>query len=120
MKTFLFHTIATMKEYNRENWWIDRDIIKQIKIDAETLKEALNKYQEIVNENYTINISNNAIKNKQPMFIDCKDGSTKQVGFVITGKDEYFRDDNKNRWTTQFIDLWIDINEISTANFAEA
>lgn len=28
MKTYLFETSATMKEYNNKNWWIDSGIIR--------------------------------------------------------------------------------------------
>lgn len=52
-------------------------------------------------------ISNNAIKNKSEMYIDTQDGA-KQVGYVITGKTE-FEDRDNSRWSTQYIDLWVEI-----------
>ena len=120
MKKFMFETDATMKEYNCKNWWIDRDIIPAMTIQAETLKSALEMYRQRVNDNYTIEISNNALKTKQAMYRDCKDGSTKQVGFVITGKDDYFLDETRNKYTTQYINLWIEIVEISDIDFDAA
>ena len=86
MNTYMFTTVTTMKEYNNKKWWIDGDIIRTKYIEANTVNEALKKYQEIVeNDNY-ISISNNALKNKAPMYVDTKDGDCKQVGYVITGK----------------------------------
>lgn len=115
MMTYLFETTTTMKEYNNKNWWIDSRIIENKVIEAETLKEALKEYQKEVSENDYIEISNNAIKNKSPMYVDTKSGETKQVGYVITGKSEFQRDDYT--WSTQYIDLWVSISIIGAANF---
>ena len=46
MKSYQFYTSVTMKEYNREKYWIDRDYISTYKAEAETLAEALEKYAE--------------------------------------------------------------------------
>lgn len=115
MITYLFETIATMKKYNNEKWYIDSGIIENKVIDAETVKEALKEYQKEVSENNYIEISNNALKNKSPMYVDTKSGETKQVGYVITGKMECQRDNYS--WSTQYIDLWVTISTIDTPNF---
>lgn len=47
------------------------------------------------------------------MFIDTKNGA-KQIGFVITAKAD-FRDDDNYKWSAQYIDLWVDIDIISSA-----
>lgn len=115
MKTYLFKTTTTMKDYNNKKWWIDSKIIKDKYINAENINEALEKYRNIVEEKEYITISNNAIRNKHGMFVDTTDGNAKQVGYVITGKTE-FQDDNYN-WSKQYIDLWIEILTIEETEF---
>ena len=110
---YLFRTTATMKEYNNKKWWIDRNIIKQTIIEAENISEALKLYQEYTYNNACITISNNALKNKKPMYIDTDNG-TKQGGYIITAKSD-FRDDDNYKWSVQYIDLWVDIDIISSA-----
>lgn len=115
MKKYLFKTTATMKEYNNKKWWIDSDIVRNKYINAENLNEALEKYREFVGEKEYITISNNAIKNKNPMYRDTINGEVKQVGYVITGKTS-FQDDNYN-WSEQYIDLWVEILTIEDTEF---
>lgn len=107
MNTYEFRTVATMKEYNRKKWWIDSNIVRDIEIHADTVKDALKQWQAVVSEKYFITVSDTAIKNKSPMYIDTPDGA-KQVGFVITGKTE-FEDRDAYKWSTQYIDLWVSV-----------
>lgn len=116
MRNYRFETTTTMKEYNRKKWWIDSDIIRPITIKAETLKEAIQKYREHANK-MCVEISDNAIRTKSPMYVDTKEGITKQIGYVITGKTD-FQDNNYN-WSSQYIDLWVTIKEISDIDFEE-
>lgn len=115
MKKYLFKTTTTMKEYNNKKWWIDSNIVRDKYINAENLNEALEKYKNLVEEKDYITISNNAMKNKNPMYIDTTDGETKQVGYVITAKTE-FQDDNY-KWSTQYINLWINILTVEDTEF---
>ncbi len=104
---YIFRTQATMKEYNNKKWWVDSDIISEKRINADSVKKALEIYRErVADENY-IDISRNAIKNKSEMFVDTPCG-VKQVGYVITGKTE-FEDRNNYKWSQQYIDLWITV-----------
>jgi hypothetical protein len=111
MKKYQFKTTATMKEYNNKKWWIDSRIIPEISITADSLEAALQEYRERVQEKYYVSISNNALKNKQEMYIDLKDGTSQQCGYVITGKTD-FEDRDNYKWTAQYIDLWVTINQI--------
>ena len=104
---YLFKTTATMKEYNREKWWIDSGIIREITVNADNTNDALQQYREIAGNNYGVEISNNALRTKNPMYIDTADG-VKQVGFVITGKTD-FEDRNAYKWSAQYIDLWVTV-----------
>lgn len=105
---YIFKTTATMKEYNNKKWYIDGGIVSDMRIDADSVENALEIYREQVEEKHYINISKNAIKNKSEMFADLSDGSVKQVGYVITGKTEFDRGDYSG-YSTQYIDLWITI-----------
>lgn len=117
MTHYLFNTVASMKEYNRSKWWIDSDIIKSIDIFADNITAALKEYQETVINDFYIDISNNAIKNKSPMYIDTKSG-VKQIGFVITASCDFDRGDYTG-FSKQYFDLWIEISEINDVDFLE-
>ena len=114
--TFIFKTTTTMKEYNSRKWWIDSDIVREIRITAENLRAALEQYREIVAEKHYITISDNAIKNKNPMYIDTPNGEPKQIGYVITGKTD-FEDRNNYKWSAQYIDLWVTILTVIDTDF---
>ena len=118
MKNYIFKTTATMKEYNCKKWWIDSGIVGEIRIVAENVREALEKYRAIVEEKHYITISNNAIKNKSEMYVDTANGECKQVGYVITGKTE-FQDGENYKWSTQFIDLWVSVLTVVETDFSE-
>ena len=105
---YRFETTATMKEYNNKKWWIDSDIVRPVIIEADNLKTALQLWRDKVQERDYIKISNNALKSRSPMYIDGNDGEPVQVGFVITGKTEFDKG-NYSGYTTQYIDLWVEI-----------
>ena len=115
MKTYLFKTFTTMKEYNKTKWSIDSDIIEEKYINANTPREALKKYREEVENKHYVLISDNALKHKSPMYVDSPSGDAQQVGYVITGKT-YFEDDFHN-WSKQYIELWVQILEIINPKF---
>lgn len=118
MKHYEFITTCTMKEYNNKHWWIDSGYIRPISVYAENLKSAILKFREIVEEKNYITISDNAIKNKNPMYIDTRAGETKQTGYVFTGKTE-FQHDITGKWVKQYIDLWVTIKTIIETDFQE-
>jgi hypothetical protein len=113
---YQFKTSATMKPYNRKNWWIDSDIVRDITVEADSLENALDRYREIVYDNHYIHISANALRNKDAMYRDNVNGEPEQVGYVITGLTEF---DNDHRgWVKQYIDLWVSVSIVSSP-FAE-
>lgn len=118
MKKFIFKTTATMKPHNNRKWWIDGTIVGEIRLTAENLREALEKYRETVAERYYIDISRNAIKNKSEMFVDGADGEAVQVGYVITGQCD-FEDRDNYKWSKQYIDLWVTILTVVNTDFSE-
>ena len=105
---YIFKTTATMKEYNNKKWYIDGGIVSDMRIDADSVENALEIYREQVKEKHCITISKNAIKNKSKMFVDLSGGGAKQVGYVITGKTEFDKGDYSG-YSTQYIDLWVTI-----------
>lgn len=106
---YQFKTTTTMKEYNSKKWWIDSDIVREIVIDADNLENALKQYRDTVKEKYYIEISDHALRIKNPMYIDTADGSAKQIGYVITGKTD-FENRDRYKWSTQYINLWVSIH----------
>lgn len=116
MNKYMFRTTATMKKYNSRQWYITPDIIRTKYIDAENMREALDKYARNVSSKDYIDISKTALRNKDPMYIDTTEGP-RQIGYVITGKTEMQREDCT--WTTQYIDLWISVDIITPADFGK-
>ena len=108
---FQFKTTATMKTYNNKNWWIDSGIVREITVEADNIKSAIDQYRETVQDQYYINISKSALKNKRPMYRDTADGGALQCGYVITGSTDF--NDNYRAWVTQYIDLWATICIVS-------
>ena len=116
MSIYRFETTATMKPYNNKKWWIDADIVRPVKIEAADLKTALQLWRDKVQERDYIQISNNALKSRSPMYIDGKDGKPVQVGFVITGKTEFDKGDYTG-YSTQYIDLWVTVQIVTIPDF---
>ena len=105
-----------MKPYNEDKWYIDRDTLSDMRITADSLPDALERFRDYANH-YYITISKNGIRNREPMFRDSKDGSTRQVGYVITGKTSFQKDDGN--LIDQYIDLWVEILTIIKTEFPE-
>lgn len=76
---YIFKTTATMKEYNHKKWFIDADIISDMRINADSVENALEIYRERVKEKHYINISKNAIKNKSVMLSRAKQSLTRAI-----------------------------------------
>lgn len=115
MKKYIFKTTATMKPYNAKNWWIAPDIITEKYLVAENVNEALEKYRKEVFEKNYVSISDNALKSKEPMYIDTITGEPKQCGYVITGKYDF--EDDCGKWVEKYIDLWVDILTVVDTEF---
>jgi len=111
MKTYLFITSTTVKPIDQGKWWIDDKLVSNMYIQANNLHEALKEYQKRIEEDHGVTISNNGLKNKSPMFRDDKDGNLIQIGYVITGKTLF--DNGGKGWIDKYIDLWVEIQEIS-------
>ena len=117
MNQYMFRTTVTMKEYNRRQWYIDPDIIRTKYITADNLREALQAYADSARADDYITISANALHHPAPMYVDTKEGTPRQVGYVITASTEMQRDDGT--WSNQYIDLWISVDIITPADFEQ-
>lgn len=117
MKTYLIRTSCTMKPYNRQRYWIDSNIIGEIRICAESIDEAIKGLQ-CASEERGITISATAVKNKEPMYIDDKEtGETQQVGYVFTGKTEIWDRSANVAGSTQYIDVWAMFEIVAPVTF---
>ena len=112
---FIFKTSATMKDYNRDKWWIDHGIIGEKIITADSTAEALYIYAKLVESDDYTTITKNAIKNKEAMYIDNESGGAEQCGYVITASQDFQDDDGKV--SKQYIDLWITILTVVPTKF---
>ena len=112
---FIFKTSATMKDYNRNKWWINKGIIGEKIITADSTAEALDKYVKSVESDDYTTITKNAIKNKKAMYIDNESGEAEQCGYVITASQDFQDEDGK--LSKQYIDLWITILTIAPTKF---
>ena len=115
MANYIFKTTVTMKPYNSKNWWIDSNIITEKYILAENVNEALEKYRKEVLEKHYISISDNALKRKEPMYVNTASREARQCGYVITGKTDFETDYGK--WVEQYIDLWVNILTVVDTEF---
>ena len=118
MATYRFDTTTTMKPHNREKWWIAPDMVRPIEVQADSVTEALNLWRNIVQERDYIEISRNAIRNKQPMYTEYKDGRTERTGYVITGKTDFDKGDYTG-YCSQYIELWVHIAVVTIPDFEE-
>ena len=118
MTKYLMRTTAEMKVYNRKKWYIDSNIVRDMFINAENIKSAMEIYRERVQESAYIEISNNAMKTKSPMY--CGDGENmRQCGYVITASTD-FEDRDNYKYSKQYIELWISIYEINDLDFEDS
>lgn len=113
---FIFKTSATMKDYNRDKWWIDSGIIREKIITADSIAEALDMYVKLVERDDYTTITKNAIKKKEAMYIDNENGDdAEQCGYVITASQDFQDEDGK--LSKQYIDLWVTILTVVPTKF---
>ena len=98
---YIFKTTTTMKQYNGEKWWIDRDYIRETRIAADNMTEALEQFREYA-DSCGVDISRSAIKGRRRMY---RDGAG-QIGYVITGKVDMGP-------CEQYVDLWVEILSVA-------
>ena len=111
IKTYQFHTAATMKPYNEGKFWIDRNIVTAFEIPAGSLEFALEEYRGHVMD-FGIEISNTALhKKRNLLYRDAPDGTPKKCGYIFTGKT-LIADRSADYCGYQYIDLWVSIRTV--------
>ena len=73
-----------MKHYNSKKYWIDREVVKDMEIEADSVKQALEVWRGKCSSLYGVDVSDNALKRKEEMWQDIKDGDrihSRQVGY---------------------------------------
>ena len=114
---FLFITNTTVKEYDQKNWWIDKNTVPEFRIKASSLKEALEKYRQLVEEKAYVSVSASAIQNKQPMYHDLSSGQVEQIGWIITGSTDLC--ESYGTYKKKYLDLWVEVLQVDKPNFDE-
>lgn len=112
MKTYLFSPDIIM---NTSGYWIDRDFIKSQKISSLYVNGAIESFRGICKDN-GIDISDNAVKTKQPIMVDTKDGKSVQVGFIFKASTETYND-LKRKYVKFRLEIWVEISELNTPKF---
>lgn len=110
---FQFDTSTTVKYQDKGKWWVNSDLIETITLHADTLEQALERYKLTVNDIGIVTISDNAMRNRNPMYIDDKNGS-RQVGYVLTGKTTFYGDSGG---VDKYIDLWVRVCILTDPKF---
>lgn len=106
MKTYLFN--FTVEPTNNSWWSTYRN--ESVKINAESLKAAKEKFFEVLEESYFFELSKTARKKPAKMYTDFKDGSTKRTGYVFKASTEIEWNENNIRWKKVFANIWTSIN----------
>ena len=91
-----------------KGYWHD-NTIDTIVVQAKSIKEAINKWADVVEDKDYIKISKTARKSPEKMYVDTPDGNAKQVGFVFTASTE-IQDDRTGKWKKVNLKLWTNVN----------
>lgn len=111
MKQYEIKTRVYMKPYNEKKWFITNDLVSNMIIECDNVISALNEYFDRLENEYAIEISKNARKNKEPLY----DKNDNQAGYIFTGKTG-FEDRHYNvPYTEEYIDVFTRIYEIVNA-----
>lgn len=114
MKKFLFESTTICKN---PRFWIDEDIISRKKIYAATLAEACEKYAEEVAFS-GVEISKTQQKRPKKIYIDDKDGSAKQCGYLFKATTDIY-DEERRKWTKCRAEIWATISELNSPFLAD-
>ena len=88
---YIFKTTATMKEYNNKKWYIDGGIVSDMRIDADSVENALEIYRERVEEKHCISISKNAIKTSRKCSLIYQTGVQNKLVMLSQAKQSLTR-----------------------------
>lgn len=98
-----------------KGYWDQTMDNEKIELSSLNLEGAINELVEILKNDYGYEITKNALKHKNPIYRDMKEG-TKQVGFIIIGHT-IAENTKLNKWSKIVSELWIDIKVYEYYNF---
>ena len=111
---YIFKTKTFTKKKDDNKWWIDMHYVSDKAIAADNVSEAIKTYRILVKSGDNISISDNALRNKEPLYMATETGS-KQVGYWITGKTSIQDDDGYRK--EKYIDMEVMILTVVDTKF---
>lgn len=79
------------------------------RISADSLKEAKEKFYNVLNDRYYLSVSENAKNTAKKMYRDTPTGEAKQIGLVFKARTEI---ESNGKWINKFAEVWTEINEL--------
>lgn len=106
MNTYLYNFTV---EPILKDWWDSRRNEK-VRIQAENLKAANEKFLAVLEDEYCFEISKTAKKNPSKMYTEYKDESSKWTGLIWKASTEI---DFDREWKKRFANIWTEINVLN-------
>lgn len=97
-------------EVTTKNFYHD-NIIETVVVEAETLGKAIEKWADIVENEYGIRISKTARKKYESMYVDDKEGNPKKTGLIFNAST-YAVDDDTGGFKKINLKLWTRIRRV--------
>lgn len=88
---YIFKTTATMKEYNNKKWYIDGGIVSDMRINADSVENALEIYRERVEEKHYITISKMPLKTSRKCSLIYQTGVQNKLVMLSRAKQSLTR-----------------------------
>lgn len=88
-----------------DNSWWSSYRNESVKVNANDLNDAIEKFAEVLDSDYDLSISRTALKKPQKMYCDTDKGA-KQVGYVFKASTDV---DFDHRWVKKYADIWTEI-----------
>ena len=109
MNTYLF-TFNCVPTDN--SWWTTYNKKNYFEVSADSIKEAEEKFFIHLSKDLFFEVSKTARRKYNKMYIDTKEGTSKQVGKVFKASTE-IEWSNKNPWKKVFADIWTEIKVLN-------
>jgi len=106
MNTYLYKFSI---EPTNNTWWDTRKN-ENVRIQAENIKAANEKFLSILEDDYYFEISKTAKKRPQKMYTEYKDGTSKRTGYVWKASTEIEWNENNITWKKVFANIWTEVS----------
>lgn len=108
MNTYLF--TFTIEPTNN-TWWDTRKNVP-VRVKAENLKAAKDKFLSVLEDEYYFEISKTSKKKPSIMYTEYKDGSSKKTGYIWKASTE-IEWNEKIHWKKVYANIWTSIELIN-------